>query len=169
MATAGVSIASAVVEEEGTSAPVETAVDVIPQPIVDAADRQYAAAATAVARMPQQRVVAPLTVRTMPQRRAVAPLTAAADRLAANRMVAANTTSGWLAEWQRTEQEAAEHNSSAALLFPRSAAAQTSGVPPAPTSRNSESRGWRNLAITLIPPPPPTPPFAAPGCSCAPA
>jgi hypothetical protein len=39
MATAGVSIASAVVEEEGTSAVVEMAVDVIPQPIVDAADR----------------------------------------------------------------------------------------------------------------------------------
>jgi hypothetical protein len=39
MATAGVSIASAVVEEEGTSVAVETAGGVIPLPIVDVADR----------------------------------------------------------------------------------------------------------------------------------
>ena len=77
MATAGVSIASAVVEEEGTSEAVETVVDIFPQPIVDVADRQYAAAAVA----------------RMPHRRAVAPLTAVADRMAADRTVAANATS----------------------------------------------------------------------------
>ena len=102
MATAGVSIASAVVEEEGMSAAVETAGDVIPPPIVDAADRQYtpATGVAEVAELMPQRVGAPLMVQVMPQRRVVALLTAVADRMAvvhrmepAHRTEAANTTS----------------------------------------------------------------------------
>jgi len=94
MATAGVIIASAVGEEEGTSPGVETAVDVLMQPIVDLGERQQALAATAVAPVQQQLVAAllaahpmlqqpvavPLTARPMPQQRGVAPLTAA-DRM----------------------------------------------------------------------------------------
>ena len=81
-------IASAVGEEEGTSPAVETAVDVLMQPIVEVGHRQRALGAVTgptvvppdVAPMPQQRVVA----------RPMAPLV----RLtAADRMVAANTAS----------------------------------------------------------------------------
>jgi hypothetical protein len=105
MATAGVSIVSAVVEEEGTLAAVETAAaDIIPQPIVDAADRQYAAAAAAVGPMQRQRVAAPLMVRAMQRRRVVAPIMVAVDRMVVDRMVgdrmgAANTTSRSLADF----------------------------------------------------------------------
>jgi len=94
MATAGVIIASAVVEEEPTAAAaVETAVDVFMQLIAEVVGhRQHAAGPAAgptVPRTPQQRVVARRMVPRMPQRRAAArPMLAVADRT-----VAANTTS----------------------------------------------------------------------------
>jgi len=47
MATAGVIIASAVGEEDATTAAVETAVDVFMQPIVEVGHRQHAVAAVA--------------------------------------------------------------------------------------------------------------------------
>ncbi|MGD0467103.1 MAG: hypothetical protein ABSA54_01885 [Terriglobales bacterium] len=108
IATAGVIIASAVGEEEGTSPAVETAVDVLMQPIVDVGHRQEALGAAAgpavvppyVAPKPQQRVVARPMVLPIPQQRVVArPMVAAVvDRMVARPMVAvadrmaANTT-----------------------------------------------------------------------------
>jgi hypothetical protein len=110
MATAGVIIASTVAEEEDTSPAVETAVNVLMPPIVEAGHRQYALGAAdptvlrpyvppmppqhVVARpmvplMPQQHVVVRLMAPLMPQQHVVVRLTAAV----ADRMVAANTTS----------------------------------------------------------------------------
>ena len=95
-------IASAVGEEEGTSPAVETAVDVLMQPIVEVGHRQRALGAVTgptvvppdVAPMPQQRVVARPMVAPMPQQRVVARPMAPLVRLtAADRMVAANTAS----------------------------------------------------------------------------
>jgi hypothetical protein len=89
MATGGVSIASAVVEEEGTSAFAETAdavmqpIAVVTQRIVDVGKRRRVATAPTL----QQPVAAHLTVPPMPQRRVAGPLTAA------DRMVAASATS----------------------------------------------------------------------------
>jgi hypothetical protein len=170
MATAGVSIASAVEEGEGTSAAAETEVDIIPQPIVDVAERRYAAAAAVVACMLQQRVGAPLMGRLTPQRRVGAPLTPeAADRtVAAHRTVAANTTSRWLQELAMNGTR-----SGGAQQLRRFAVSAVSHLKRVLCLRRrghgTRSNDSRNLAITFIPPFPPTPPSAAPGCSCAPA
>jgi hypothetical protein len=82
MATAGVVIASAVVEEEVMSAAVETLVDVLMLPIVKAAHPQHVPAVAAartvmhpcVIPTPQHRGEERLTVRLIPQRRVGAHL-----------------------------------------------------------------------------------------------
>jgi len=109
---AGVIIASAVVEAEGTS--LETAVDVLMHPIEEVGRRQQARAAIAgpmavrlymalmpqcmvvhpvVLLIPQQRMVARPMVLPTPQQRMVArPMAVMADRMAARLMVVANIT-----------------------------------------------------------------------------
>jgi hypothetical protein len=80
MATAGVIIASAMVEEEATAVAVETTVDAVMQPIVAVAHRWYAPAAVAgpavmppqVAPAPLQRVAARPMVLPMLEQRVVA-------------------------------------------------------------------------------------------------
>jgi hypothetical protein len=95
MATAGAAIASAVVEEEPTSA------DTIMLPIVDVAHRQCARATvagpTVAPPMPQQRTVTRPMALPILLRTAVRPIVAVADRMVADRMPAANTNSRYLA------------------------------------------------------------------------
>ncbi len=85
MATGGVSIASAGVEEEGTLGSEETAADALMQAIVDVGHRGHAA--ITVAPVPGQAVVARL-MRPMAQQRAAAPL------MAGDRMAVVSATSG---------------------------------------------------------------------------
>jgi hypothetical protein len=95
MATAGVVIASVMVEEEDTSPAVETVVDMLMPPIVDVGHQQALGAVAGptvvpphVAPMARQRMVGPM-VPPMPRQRVVArPMVAVADR-----MMAAITTS----------------------------------------------------------------------------
>jgi hypothetical protein len=85
MATAGVVIASAVAVEDATSRPVETAVDVFMQPIVEVGHRQHAVTAVAGRTVP----------RTPQPRGGERRMLAAADRTAAavDRTAAVNTIS----------------------------------------------------------------------------
>jgi hypothetical protein len=84
MATAGAVIASAEVEEEGTSPPVETTVDVLPQPIADVVQHQRALAAIMVAPMPQAHIAARPMVHPTPRQGMPAHHTpAVADRTVA--------------------------------------------------------------------------------------
>jgi hypothetical protein len=88
IATAGVIIASAVVEAEGTSLVVDTAVDMLMHPI-----EEVGVGRPMVLTVQQRPMLARPMVPTMPQQRVVAHrMPAAADRMLAVRIVAADIT-----------------------------------------------------------------------------